>query len=91
MKFLFTLVSTGFRFGERFGRNIRVNQSNWFSMNCLVFLLIIRRTSNKGRDSFVVIAEEEFSTVVVDKIQYKGIKLVSNIYSYDEDKPLYLP
>ena len=38
-RFLFTLVSTGFRFGERFGRNITVNQCNWFSMNCLVFLL----------------------------------------------------
>ncbi|MGB6526556.1 MAG: hypothetical protein WBF33_00465, partial [Candidatus Nitrosopolaris sp.] len=40
-RFLFTLVSTGFRFGERFDRNITVNQSNWFSMNCLVFLAYI--------------------------------------------------
>jgi hypothetical protein len=27
------------RLGERFGRNITVNQGNWFSMNCLVFVL----------------------------------------------------
>jgi hypothetical protein len=39
IKFLFTLVFTGFRFGERFGRNITVNQSDCFSMNCLAFLL----------------------------------------------------
>jgi len=36
--FKFTLVSTGFRFGERFGRNITVNQCNWLFMNCLVLL-----------------------------------------------------